>query len=63
MGRLKVTQAAITRTIKAAKAAGEQVIRVETAPDGAVSIYLTGTELDDCEQELAEWVKKNARKA
>jgi hypothetical protein len=43
MPKTSVTQATITRTVKAVQAAGLPVERVEVAPDGKVIVIMNGS--------------------
>lgn len=62
MAKAQASQAKITRAIKAMKAAGEVVGRVELALDGTLTVYSINAEIDEDELALSEWSKCHARK-
>ncbi len=58
-----VRQSQITRALKAAKAAGMPVERVEIGPDGRVIVFAGGEAKDTDDRALDEWSRKRARQA
>lgn len=58
MARATVTQAEITRAIKAAKAAGMPVGRVEVSRDGAIVITV-GAAVDSADAALEAWERSH----
>ena len=56
-----IRQSQITRAVKAVRAAGESVGRVEVAPDGTVNVYTDAEKINTDDAALEQWVKNNAR--
>lgn len=58
-----VRQSQITRALKAAKAAGMPVERVEIGLDGRVIVYAGGEAADTDDRALDQWSRNRARQA
>lgn len=58
-----VRQSRITRALKAVKAAGMPVVRVEIGPDERVIVFAGGEAVDTDDRALEEWSRKRARQA
>jgi hypothetical protein len=61
-GTNKFRQREITRTIKAAKAAGEKVERVEIETDGKIVVHIVGAGGDNPKRNTADAVLERLKK-
>jgi hypothetical protein len=61
MRRSAFRQSDLTKALKAAKAAGSEVARVEIAPDGRMVVVMTKDAQDDETNGLVDALRKGAR--
>jgi hypothetical protein len=61
MRRSAFRQSDLTKALKAAKAAGSEVARVEIAPDGRMVVVMTKDAAQDEKNELLDAARKGAR--
>jgi len=61
MGRVRFRRADVERALKAARAAGEVVERVEISASGTITLVLKDAGSDDAGTALDSWLAKNAR--
>ena len=58
-----ITQGAITRALRSAKAAGIAVARIKIAADGSIEIYTATAKVDEPSEAFDAWKASNAHQA